>query len=482
MPRKLTIKKLTRWFLPILLVLLGILSFVTPILAAIEVWESYTTGDDIAVQVYGVNWYGQTFTVDPQSHSVVDVRFLAYRVGTPSTITVSIREVGDDGMPSGGDLAAGTLDGDVLTTDTDGSWYGVTLTETSLEYDETYAICFRAEAGDASNYIGIREDSTGAYSGGQAIDSSSGGITWTADTGKDIMFQTTGNALLEMLGAKVFNGYLEDDDMFIVLSYRNIYIPYYPNEVVSLNFWLQLRSTNGNTIIAQTVCRQWGYMPGAIYLNANQATSLTNGMPYRIYLAGISSENATVYYTLQSSDWQGNALALLSSWVLTTAHSMATYYETALTTQVQNIEVLNSEGGTLFATGIPSLVETNPELFQDVVYTPDVNPIIPGGTDFDAATTWEAQVGPVVAELANIIGGVVDVSGKYAIGLGIFVLYLVFCGVIVKSKGDPIIGTFLCVPLLLATAWLRVIDFQLIAAMGGVAVIMTVYRFHWSRT
>lgn len=476
------IKKLTKWFLPIFLTLVGILSFATPAMAATEVWESYTTGDDTAAQVYGVNWYGQTFTITPQSHSIVDVRFLAYRVGTPSTLTVSVRAVGDDGFPTGDDLTSGTVDGDALTIDTGGSWYGVSLTETSLEYDETYAICFRAEAGDASNYIAIREDSTGAYSGGQAIESTSGGITWTADTGKDIMFQVNGNALLEVVRAKVFNGYLEDDDMFIVLSYRNNYVPYYPDEVPSLNFWLQLRSTNGNIIIAQTVCRQWGYMPGAIYLNANQAASLTSGMPYRIYLAGVSAENATAYYTLKSSDWQGNALGLLPSWVLTTAHSMATYYGTALTTQVQNAEVLNSEGGTLFATGIPSLVETNPELFLDTVYTPDVNPINPGGTSFDTATTWEAQVGPVAAALANIIGGVVDISGKYAIALSIFIGYLVICGIVVAAKGDPIIGTFLCIPLLLEAAWLRVIDFQLVAAMGAVAVIMTVYRFHWSRT
>lgn len=476
------VKKLTRRLLPVLVALLGILAFVTPAAAATEVWESYTTGDDTAVQVYGVNWYGQTFTISPQSHSIIDVRFLVYRVGTPSTLTVSIRALSDNGFPIGDDLTSGILDGDALTNSTSGSWYGATLTETSLEYDEQYAICFRAEAGDASNYIAIREDSTGAYSGGQAIDSVSGGITWTADTGKDIMFQANGNSLLEVVGAKVFNGYLEDDDMFIVLSYRNTYIPYYPDDVVSLKFWLQLRSTNGNTTIAQTVCRQWGYMPGAIYLNANQAASLTNGMPYRIYLAGASAENATDYYALQSSDWQGNALNLLPGWVLTIAHSMATYYETSLTTQVQNTEVLNSEGGTLFATGIPSLIETNPELFLDTAYTPDVNPITPGGTDFDAATTWEAQVGPVAAALANVIGGVVDVSGKYAIAGVLFIFYLIICGIVVKSKGDPIIGTFLCVPLLLVAGWLRVIDFQLIAALGAVAVIMTVYRFHWSRT
>lgn len=474
------IKKLARWILPLFLAVSGILLLITPI-AADTTWESYTTGDDTAVQVYGVNWYGQTFTVDPQSHSVSEIQFLAYRVGTPSTVTISIRAVGDDGMPTGSDITAGTLDGDALTTDTDGSWYGVTLTEDSLSYGETYAICIRAEAGDGSNYVAVRENSSGAYVDGQAITSTSGGITWSADTGKDIMFLLNGDYLIHVNNAKVFNGYLEDNDMLIVLSYQNTYVPYYPDETASLNFWLQLRSTNGNITIAQTVCQQWGYMPGCIYLSANQATSLTAGMPYRVYLAGVA-DNATAYYALKSADWLGDALNLLPAWVLTTAHSMATYYGTAMTTQLQNQEVLNSEGGTLFATGIPTLVTTNPDLFQDVVYTPDINPINPGGTSFDTSTTWEAQVGPDVAYLATLVGDRFDLDGKYIIAGLFFIGYLIICGIVAAAKADPIIGTWFFIPILLGAAWLRVIDFQLIAAVGAVGVIITVYRFHWSRT
>lgn len=477
------IKRL-RFTLPVIVALLGLFAFVVPAVASTStVWESYNAGDDAAAQVYGVNWYGQTFTVDPQSHSIIDVRFLAYRVGTPSTLTVSIRETGDDGFPIGDDITSGTINGDSLTTDTDGSWYGVSLTETSLSYGEVYAIVIRAEAGDGSNYVDIRENSSGAYADGQAITSSSGGIAWSADTGNDIMFQVDGAALLTVAGAKVFSSYLEDNDMLIVLSYQNTYVPYYPDEIASLHFWLQLRTANGNSTIAQTVCRQWGYMPGSIYLSANQAAGLTVGVPYRVYLAGASSENATAYYSLTSSDWQGDALNLLPAWVLTTAHSMATYYDTALTTQIQNAEVLNSEGGALFATGVPSLLETNPELFQDAAYTPDVNPINPGPTSFDTATTWEAQVGPQITALANLMGRPLGgVSGKYVL-LGLFFIgYLIVCAVIVKAKADPLIGTFLCIIPVLGMTWLRVIDFQLIAATGAVAVIMTVYRFHWSRT
>lgn len=474
-------RKIGRAGIPILVIVIGLV--IAAPLAAATAWESYTTGDDAGAQVYGVNWYGQTFTTSPYSHSSVDVRLRLYRVGTPSTVTVSLRAVDDSGFPTGDDLTSGTIDGDDLTTDTAGSWYGVVLTETSLNYDETYAICIRAEAGDGSNYVAVREDTTGAYTGGQAITSSSAGISWSFATGKDIMFQIDGNTLVTVNGAKVFNDYLEDDDMFILLSYLNIYVPAYPNEICSINFWIQLRSTDGSTILAQTVCEQWGYMPGCIYLNANQAASLTEGFPYRVYLAGVTSENVTAYYSLQSDDWQGDALNLLSAWVMSTAHAMATYYDVAMTTQIQNREVLNSEGGTLFATGIPSLLNTNPELFSEVVYTPDVNPIDPeGGTAFDTATTWEAQVGPSVVALTNAIGGVIDIDGRHIVALAMFCGYLFVCYFVVREKGDPIIVSFLCVPLLLGAAWLRVIDFQLIAATGAVAIIMTVYRFYWSRT
>ena len=449
----------------------------------IEPYESLMVGDDDLAMVYGANWYGQTFTVATESHSAVDVRLLVYRVGTPSTITVSIRECGTDGLPTGDDLTSGTFDGDSVTNSTGGSWYGTTLTEMGLAYGETYAICVRAEAGDVDNYLAMRIDTGNGYTGGQAITSGSGGIIWTADTGNDAMFQIYGRALIRVFEAKVFNSYLEDNDALIVLSYLNTYVPYYPDKVASLHFWLQLRSSNGDTVLSQTVCQQWGYMPGSIYLNANQAASLTNGWPYRIYLAGTSSERPVACYILQPDDWLGDALNLLCPWVISTANSMATYYGTPMTTQVQNKEVLNSEGGTLFAAGIPSLIISDPECFQDISYIPDIDTITPGPTDFDTSTTWEIQVGPVVASLANGLGGVLGgISGKYIIAAIFFILYLVICYLVVRAKADPIIATFLCVPILLGVADLRVIDFQLIAAIGAVAIIMTVYRFFWSRT
>lgn len=472
---------LKKILLPAVFILIGMV-VALPVAAAVEAWESYTTGDDTTAQVYGVNWYGQTFTITPSSHSVTAIRLKLYRVGSPSTITVSVRAVGDDYLPTGDDLASGTIDGDTITTSTSGSWYGISVDEASLDYDETYAICIRVEAGDSSNYVMVLEKTTGGYGDGQAITSTSGGMSWAADGSKDIMFQIDGSPLIEVLGAKVFNDYIDESDMFIVLSYINTYVPAYPNEICSTSFWIQLRSTDGSTILAQTVCQQWGYMPGCIYLNANQASSLTEGMPYRVYLASTSAENATAYYSLQSTDWNGDALDLLPNWVLATAHSMASYYDVTLTTQVQNAEVLNSEGGTLFATGIPSLLVTNADIFQDVVYTPDLNPISPDTNSFDSATSWEAQIGPQAAELANIIGGVVDISGKYVVAGLFFIVYLVVCVVVVFRKGDPIVASILCVPLLLGAAWLRVIDIQLIAAIGGVAIIMTVYRFFWSRT
>ena len=210
---------------------------------------------------------------------------------------------------------------------------------------------------------------------------------------------------------------------------------------------------------------------------------MTNGWPYRIYLTGTSSERPVACYILQPDDWLGDALGLLCPWAITMANSMATYYGIAMTTQVQNKEVLNSEGGTLFATGIPSMIISDPECFQDISYIPDIDIITPGPTEFDTSTTWEIQVGPVVARLANGLGGVFgDISGKYIIAAIFFVIYLGICYFVVRAKADPIIATFLCVPILLGVAELRVIDFQLIAAIGAVAVIMTVYRFHWSRT
>lgn len=169
---------LSRLVLPIIVAGLVLVSAIPAFaLPEEQLWESYTSGDDAGYEVYGNIWLAQTFTTGTEAHSISQVRLLAYREGTPSTITASIKET-SAGLPTGDDLTIGTTDADYFTTDTAGVWYTVDLTEYSLEASTTYAIVIRATIGDSTNSLWIRYDgSTATYADGSEINSTNGGIS-----------------------------------------------------------------------------------------------------------------------------------------------------------------------------------------------------------------------------------------------------------------------------------------------------------------
>jgi len=160
-------------------------------------YEHYITGDDQAGTAYDDYWQGQTFTPSV-GHTIKSVKLLLYRVGSPGTITVSIRATDGGGLPTGNDLCSGTTNGDLITDGTDGEWIEITLgAGDELEADETYAIIIRALDGDVSNSILWRVDgSSPSYAGGSDVYSGNGGEDWTAYTGYDYMFEEWGDPSL----------------------------------------------------------------------------------------------------------------------------------------------------------------------------------------------------------------------------------------------------------------------------------------------
>ncbi|MDY6957631.1 MAG: hypothetical protein SVK08_00605 [Halobacteriota archaeon] len=157
------------------------------------VYESYTSGDNTATGVYGAQWGAQTYT-SSVTHTVARVRIKAYRFGSPGTVTIGIRAVDGSGLPTGADLASGTVDGDTFTTIAAGEWYSIDL---GGGYDSTadtkYAIVARATAGDASNYIGWRVDNTSpTYTGGEFCSLADSGSSWIGLSGTDTMFEEWG--------------------------------------------------------------------------------------------------------------------------------------------------------------------------------------------------------------------------------------------------------------------------------------------------
>lgn len=158
-------------------------------------YEYYNTGDDHTANNFGANWEGQTFTPS-KTHTITSVKLKLFRVGSPGTFTVSIRAT-SGGLPTGGDLCSGTIDGDTLGEAA--GWYKITLgAGVILEAATKYAICIRAVSGDTDNRVDIRSDNTSpTYTDGSRCSSSDSGSSWFFPVGgensDDQMFEEWGN-------------------------------------------------------------------------------------------------------------------------------------------------------------------------------------------------------------------------------------------------------------------------------------------------
>lgn len=145
-------------------------------------FEYYNTGDDdVGSSAYGLNWVAQSFT-PVTSHKITKVKLKLGRMGSPGTVTVSIRAT-SSGLPTGDDLCFGTTDGDTLIdflVNPECGWREITLgAGYNLVAGTQYAICWRAPSGDASNKIRPRSDTTNpTYTRGTTLDSYDGGSSW----------------------------------------------------------------------------------------------------------------------------------------------------------------------------------------------------------------------------------------------------------------------------------------------------------------
>jgi hypothetical protein len=155
-------------------------------------YEYYNSGDDSNIGFYGAYWFAQTFTPE-EAHKITSVKLKLFRLGSPGTITVSIRATDGSGHPTGWDLCSGTIDGNTLTTSAIGAWYEITLGDGyDLAASTKYAIIVRATSGNGSNKLYWRYDgSSPTYTGGN-YEVYIGG--WSGDTAKDLMFEDWGEA------------------------------------------------------------------------------------------------------------------------------------------------------------------------------------------------------------------------------------------------------------------------------------------------
>lgn len=157
-----------------------------------RIYQNYITGDDGDYDGYTANWIAQTFT-PTLVHMISKVKLKLFRVGTPGTITVSIKATAG-GKPTGADLCVGTIEGTGITDDANGEWYEITLGDGYVfEKDVMYAIVVRAPSGDSDNKVSWRADkSSPTYTGGTYCSTSDSGVEWGIVSGSDCMFEEWG--------------------------------------------------------------------------------------------------------------------------------------------------------------------------------------------------------------------------------------------------------------------------------------------------
>ena len=160
-------------------------------------YERFNTGDDETYAAHSVWWFMQRFTIGntgtDENHNITSVKILAYRSGSPGTVTVSIRATDGEGKPTDNDLTSGTLNGNDFTTDTAGLWYEFSLTPYGLSAGTQYTIVMRAPAGNAGNSAKWRRDDTSpTYTGGNMGYSGDSGSTWTIVATTSGMFEEYG--------------------------------------------------------------------------------------------------------------------------------------------------------------------------------------------------------------------------------------------------------------------------------------------------
>ena len=439
-----------------------------------EQYEAYEAEDDATATIYGADWFYQTFSTTG-AYAIEFVRLKLLRVGSPETLTVSIRGVDDSGQPTGLDLVSTDYTG----VGTSSGWYEISFpTAYQLEATTTYAIVVRAVAGDASNYIGWRYDSTGSYSGGNYGSSTNSGVSWSPNTDYDFMFATFGTLVFEIVDAKVFSGYLEDEDWLITVQYLNEYPPYYlQSEDVASLFRLQLKDED--TVVAQVSLPMWGYMPGSIYLSADTVSALEWGKTYNITIIGSFSPYPSDSYVLTANDWLGSDLKRLDTWVFGVADRMGSYYTTSMIVYANNQKVLNDAGAVFFSIGIPMLAATRPNIFQ--------NPSLwTTYSENEWARAYEKEmlqfreaVGDTIADDADAVGDLFNLTGNQAVAAALTGGWIVTAVSLASVVGPA--ALVITIPFALIGVVAKVLPMTLFAIVGALFVMAFVLHTWFNR-
>lgn len=447
------------------------------------VYEYYNTGyDGDSAAIYGSNYTAQQFTAQATSHTAIKIKLYIKRVGAPGTVIVELYHANVAHERTGLAIASGTFDGDIMSVAY--YWLPFDLDEVSLTGGSEYAIVVSAPEGGAADYVMIGADAGGGLADAVGMHSVDGGSTWVSDTPTDYLFEIWGNSCISVISGLVYPSYITSGDLLFTLEYINIYPPYVDETTgegvvePELYFAVRLLDVDGVTVVASTPMMQWGNKPGAIYLNAAQAVSITPGGAYYLEIYGIFTGNPSASYQLVATDWNGS----IGGWVIASAHDMESYYSTTFTvySPVVSGTVLDEEGGVIFTAGIPYLMETHPELFQVMVISHEFT--TPATQVTPLAGDWELQLGAGISGVFNSMGTMFGLDGQY---IGASLLFLLYLGLVVSvgvKGGTPLIAVAIAFPIVGFGVWAFLVDFVIIGVIILILAALTLIGYWVTRT
>ena len=284
----------------------------------------------------------------------------------------------------------------------------------------------------------------------------------------------------EIKGANVYSGYLQENDWLFVIEYQNMLEPYYGNDTSIDSFHLQLVAVDNSTVIAQVPQPAWGYKPGAIYLSAASTASLEWGSAYVIKINGTANE---VSHTLTATDWRGSELTVLDVWCIGLTERLENYYNVTFLVPSPSgtTEVLNKEGGVIFARGIPHLDIVRSNIFQISTYDPDWEAGDWTHAYPESLDDWEVAVGSTFAGVFNDIGTVVSLDGQWVGAILLFIVYFAL-GIGVLGMGHGLAGLVLATPILMAGWYFKLIPFAILGVIIAIAALILIRQFWWKTT
>jgi hypothetical protein len=160
-------------------------------------YENFADGESWA-STYGAQWSAQTFTVGTvatnENFDITSVKIKGYTPGDPGTVTVSIRAVDVNGLPTDSDLSSGTFDGGSVPGAYPGDWFEITMSAYEIQASTKYAIVVRISETSSANELRWIRNTTDGYAGGNYCVSINSGSSWSAGATNDLPFEVYGTA------------------------------------------------------------------------------------------------------------------------------------------------------------------------------------------------------------------------------------------------------------------------------------------------